>query len=347
MHRPTNLLFKLLLTLFRSNDDVREFISSLDYPQIEMLLAGLDGTQSPRIAFTLGAAEQLKAHSQDEKALFDLLEQRFPARKELIETTSRAYLGNSGPQASAVEERPVTDLGPVPDAAVATHEKLMGDRATFLDVAYLERGAEMARAVVKLRMNFAGKWYTGTAFLIGPGRLLTAHHNLCDETGKKAAEVTAQFDYLRAPDSGLEAEGLTVTCRIDTIRGEPNDDWAVIDLDAPQGARPVIRFADTPAQKGDRVAIIQHPGGMAKQVALHNNLVTFADTSRVQYLTDTLPGSSGAPVFDTRWNVVALHHAGGDLQLPGTKQIVYRNQGIAIALVRQRLAAAEVPGKTV
>lgn len=343
MSRRTTVLFNLLLTLFRSNDDVYELISSLDYGQLPLLLAGLHGTQSTRITFTMGAAEQLKAHSQDGDALFDTLAQRFPARKELINTTRRAYLGNGAPQSGAVEERPMSDPGPVTDAAVAAQEKLMGDRATFLDVAYLERGAEVARAVVKLRMNFAGKWFTGTAFLVAPGRLLTAHHNLFDEAGAKASEVTAQFDYLRAPDGGPEAEGLTVPCRLDTVRGEAADDWAVIDLDTPQPARPLVRFADTPAATADRVAIIQHPGGMAKQVALHNNLVTFADTSRVQYLTDTLPGSSGAPVFDTRWNAVAMHHAGGDLQLPGTKQMVYRNQGIAIALVRQRMAAAGVP----
>ena len=76
---------------------------------------------------------------------------------------------------------------------------------------------------------------------------------------------------------------------------------------------------------------------MAKQVALHNNFVIFANEAWVQYLTDTLPGSSGAPVFDVKWNVVAVHHAGGDLALPGTKQLVYRNRGTPISLVLARM----------
>ena len=29
------------------------------------------------------------------------------------------------------------------------------------------------------------------------------------------------------------------------------------------------------------------------------------------YLADTLPGSSGSPVLNNRWEVVALHHSGG------------------------------------
>lgn len=32
--------------------------------------------------------------------------------------------------------------------------------------------------------------------------------------------------------------------------------------------------------------------------------------SSESYLTDTLPHSSGSPVFNSEWEVVALHHAG-------------------------------------
>jgi V8-like Glu-specific endopeptidase len=98
-------------------------------------------------------------------------------------------------------------------------------------------------------------------------------------------------------------------------------------------------LADKAASEGDRVAIIQHPSGMLKQVALHHNLVTYADETRLQYLTDTLQGSSGSPVFNTDWRVVAVHHLGGELMLPGKKQVVYRNQGIAIKRVLSGIAA--------
>jgi V8-like Glu-specific endopeptidase len=46
------------------------------------------------------------------------------------------------------------------------------------------------------------------------------------------------------------------------------------------------------------------------------NAVVLVGEGRVQYLTDTLPGSSGSPVFDADWNVVALHHSGGWLKEP-------------------------------
>jgi V8-like Glu-specific endopeptidase len=64
---------------------------------------------------------------------------------------------------------------------------------------------------------------------------------------------------------------------------------------------------------------------------------------RIHYLTDTLPGSSGSPVFDQRWRVVALHHSGGWLREPGSesKRAYLRNEGILIDAVIDGLRAAE------
>ena len=125
----------------------------------------------------------------------------------------------------------------------------------------------------------------------------------------------------------------------ETFSGDADDDWAVLKLDEAQLNRPLAPLSAKPAIEGDRVAIIQHPGGMLKQVALHHNLVTYADETKIQYLTDTQPGSSGSPVFNGAWEVVGLHQMGGTLALPGTERTVYRNQGTAIQRILQGLAA--------
>ena len=64
---------------------------------------------------------------------------------------------------------------------------------------------------------------------------------------------------------------------------------------------------------GECVSIIQHPKGDPKQVALRKNEVIKLpdDEDRfLHYQTDTNPGSSGSPVFNDSWEVVALHHSG-------------------------------------
>ena len=60
------------------------------------------------------------------------------------------------------------------------------------------------------------------------------------------------------------------------VKGDPNKEW---------GALPLVE-ADVKAN--DYVNIIQHPGGLPKQIALYHNLVIFVGGDRVQYLTDTL-----------------------------------------------------------
>jgi len=59
------------------------------------------------------------------------------------------------------------------------------------------------------------------------------------------------------------------------------------------------------------VNIIQHPGGGPKQYATVNNrLVDLRDDGFLLYETDTLEGSSGAPVFSQYWETIGLHHLG-------------------------------------
>ena len=83
----------------------------------------------------------------------------------------------------------------------------------------------------------------------------------------------------------------------------------------------------------ERTDRAKHPGGGPKQIALTHNMVTYVDDNVVQYLTDTMPGSSGSPVFNAAWEVVALHHSGGWLREPGDKEKLFRNEGIAIGQV--------------
>ena len=64
---------------------------------------------------------------------------------------------------------------------------------------------------------------------------------------------------------------------------------------------------------GDFVNLIQHPDGRLKEaVVRENRLVSRPKSGTVlHYVADSEPGSSGSPVFNVMWDVVALHHWGG------------------------------------
>ena len=67
------------------------------------------------------------------------------------------------------------------------------------------------------------------------------------------------------------------------------------------------------------------------------NSISDVDEGVVKYLTDTQPGSSGAPVLDAAGRVIAIHHAGGrPVEVLG-KPPVSKNEGIRISRVLMRL----------
>lgn len=61
----------------------------------------------------------------------------------------------------------------------------------------------------------------------------------------------------------------------------------------------------------DRVYVLGHPDGRGLEFSLQDNVMLDLDASRLHYRAPTEGGSSGSPVFDDRWRVIALHHAGG------------------------------------
>lgn len=61
--------------------------------------------------------------------------------------------------------------------------------------------------------------------------------------------------------------------------------------------------------------------------------VTYVDNDVVQYTRCTSPGSSGSPVFNVNFEVVAIHHSGGMLLEPGTEERYLRSQGTSMIAV--------------
>ncbi len=222
--------------------------------------------------------------------------------------------------------------------APAQLEKIIGARSTLVAISYLELGLIRARSVVRVKLADGS---SGTGFVTAGNTLVTNNHVLPDAAA--AATAVVQFNYQKTV-AGLDAQfeefGLA---QDEFFRTSPkdNDDWTAVRIKGDVSKWGTLDMKPAAVKAGDHVNIIQHPGGAQKQLSFVANVVAFAGGGRVQYLTDTLPGSSGSPVFDTEWNLVALHHSGGWLDEPNakTKSTYYRNEGIAIDRVIAGLAA--------
>jgi V8-like Glu-specific endopeptidase len=219
-------------------------------------------------------------------------------------------------------------------------EKVIGKQPTFLPISFFQTGLERSRSVVKM----TGPGGSGSGFLVEGDVLITNHHVLPDATTAGNSKILCNFQKT-ANDLDAEAEelGLDPAALFKTSPVTGGDDWTAVKVEGTPTARwGALELVDTTIEVQGYVNIIQHPAGLPKQVALYHNLVTYADDDRVQYLTDTLPGSSGSPVFDSSWRVVALHHSGGWLAEPGTKSVYFRNEGIHVRALRRGLIAAGV-----
>jgi endonuclease G len=97
--------------------------------------------------------------------------------------------------------------------------------------------------------------------------------------------------------------------------------------------------------EGARVNILQHPDGDPLKVVLTQNYVVHRTDTRLQYVADTMEGSSGSPVFNHKWEVVGLHHSGkpyppddlGALANKAWKGRFRVNEGIPIRAILEHL----------
>jgi hypothetical protein len=139
----------------------------------------------------------------------------------------------------------------------------------------------------------------------------------------------------RLPDpSDLD---FTVLRLADAIGRRPVNPMATNDPnEAPRGwvTTPTTEAGLTPPGS---MFIVQHPRARPMELALGGNALIGlnGNRTRVRYRTNTEPGSSGSPVFDLNWNLIALHHAGDpNYALAYTPQW---NQGIPFHLIAARL----------
>ncbi|NER37562.1 MAG: trypsin-like peptidase domain-containing protein [Oscillatoria sp. SIO1A7] len=217
------------------------------------------------------------------------------------------------------------------ETPASVREKIIGEN-TLRPIAFLAEGLKVARSVVYIGVRSVEGNFSGTGFLVAQDLVLTNNHVIA--SAEIVANTLFRFNYeesfqgeaqsvseYRGKAGGIFYTNPTLDYTLVEVEGEPGQEWGWLPLAAKN------------VRVNDRVNIIQHPLGQPKQISMQNNFVQYVGGDAIQYVTSTMPGSSGSPVCNDNWEVVALHHAGGNIPEPTTGRTYYRNEGIWIGSI--------------
>lgn len=252
-----------------------------------------------------------------------------------------------------VESMPSRDPIEIPERVIQQND--------MVDFDFLVKGVAAGRAVARLEVpGWSGGApmkravsgepirSRGTGWLLADDLLLTCEHvvrargagmdppteaDLADQL----ARIEVAFDLV---DEAL-APAAQIGARVVAWAPAPLD-YAVLAIDGGGRAPLVVDATPVPAAAHLAVNILQHPNGDPLRVALRNNLIARVEADALAYFTDTLPGASGAPVCDDRWQVRALHRAtrsARTVRMFQGKQVKYENVGTPIGRVLADLRA--------
>lgn len=234
-------------------------------------------------------------------------------RRALLDRTAVALA-----DASSLRRRIVQALGEGPDVSQLAIDRLLTG-TDELNVNFLERGMIAADAVGRVEVRNGESEVVGSAtgFMISSCLFLTNHHVL--PTADDAAQSWVHFRH------EFDAFGNSVAPCVFAF--EPSTFYLTdADLDitvvavaprTPDRRERVARFgwlrlsasADT-VLPGEWLSTVHHPGERPKQVVLRQNLLMRRGDAELWYGTETSWASSGAPVFNDSWQVVAIHRGG-------------------------------------
>lgn len=297
---------------------------------------GESGADAFELASTLRQLEQvwrLDGSKPDQAKILQLL------RAALLEREGGSVRIDD-PQAEAAT---AAELASDPD-----YEAVLGsDR--YKTYQWYAKGLERASGVAQIRdKSGIGR---GTGFLVRGSDvhdsiaeewvLFTNAHVISDDPAEQAGEpaALAPEDAIVAFEAGADARREIEVGRLIFTSPRHKLDCSIVTL------RGNILF-DKPLDiarrlplvgRNQRVYVIGHPRGGRLSFSIDDNLLLDHEAPRVHYRAPTEGGSSGSPVFNQTWELIALHHAGGtEMKKLNDKPGTYpANEGLIVSSILQ------------
>lgn len=238
--------------------------------------------------------------------------------------------------------------GPVPERGL---ERLLGG-PEFYSPTWYRKGLECARQVARVETLQGNTVATG--FLVWGSEL---HPSLPDEP------VLLTTSYVVTDDPVVKDRYAFSVLGPDEVQARFQDETQVYSLtvvwtsflagttilrltprlESDRRLAVAQRFpvVDAAGQEPTRAFIVGHPGGRDLSFSMQDNFILDCDDRVVHYRTPTEAGSSGSPVFNRLWQLIAIHYAGGNEmhQLHGHAGTYAANEGIRIDFIRSTIAA--------
>jgi effector-associated domain 1 (EAD1)-containing protein/trypsin-like peptidase len=162
----------------------------------------------------------------------------------------------------------------------------------------------------------------GTGFLIGPGLCLTAGHVIEEARDRGHEPPALRLRFGDGEQFGLDpdwAAARSPRSPVDNL-AEPGDrvpdpgelDFAVLRVAGSPGKSRgwISALRERAPERYDELAILQHLGGEPLTLAFGTVIGFNGNHTRLRHTVNTAHGSSGAPLFDIRMNLVAVHQSG-------------------------------------
>ncbi len=191
------------------------------------------------------------------------------------------------------------------------------------------RFQRLGRPVGRLDILLAnGRMTFCTASVVSKDHVITNAHCLPGNHPSPPAQASLLMNYLEVDDPGS-----TVRYSVDITPVEENRelDYSILRVEgdpAAQFGKVALRFRDP--SPGEALLVIHHPAGLPKHVTrggCRARTPKALSGNNVLHLCDTLPGSSGAPVFsEENGHFVGLHFAGGTAPGAGLSNFAKRSR---------------------
>jgi endonuclease G, mitochondrial len=228
-------------------------------------------------------------------------------------------------------------------------ESQVGDTLDWIGTSFLTEGSLVKQAVGYVTVRYGGKSTTGSGFMISDTLFMTNNHVIASALEAENALVifNKENDEHGVP---LQTTTFKLSPSLFFITSPEEElDFSLVHIGEKLSGNLTIEeighfvISDSPDKHiiGMNVNIIQHPLDLPKKIVFRNNTLSYRTDNSLLYETDTETGSSGSPVLNDDWDLIAIHHWGepyrAKIDNPDSTLPNYVNEGIRISTIYKYL----------